>query len=29
VKLDDGLLVRFEKQGTRQGATVWVLANVS
>jgi hypothetical protein len=28
VKLDDGLLVRFEKQGTRQGAAVWVLANV-
>jgi hypothetical protein len=28
VKLDDGLLVRFEKKGTRQGAAVWVLANV-
>lgn len=28
VKLDDGSLVRFEKQGTRQGAVVWALVNI-
>ena len=28
IKLDDGALVRFEHHGTRQGAAVWVLANV-
>ena len=28
VTLDDGAKVRFEKPGTRQGATVWVLADL-
>ncbi len=28
VTLDDGVKVRFERRGTKQGATVWALANV-